>query len=349
MKKVDISEIQINQVDDKFKASLKSRIIVALILIAIMLPCAILGNWPYFIAISVAGMISIWEVCASTGKKYGWWVIAATYIITACYIYWPMFKEIFGLEVGGSVISISEFFESEYFNTIEISTLGVAGSIFVYFAIAIFDKNFSWSDVAHFSTFTLLIGLGIQSLFYLRYSPFSYFTNSEICSDTCMNPDIVSTPLFKYLISFLFTMYGLVGACLNDTFAYFGGVFFGKHKLNERISPKKTWEGFIIGIVLTAITMSAIGLILAATGYPILPFLNLKNWYWIVILSILIPLIGDLGDLSLSLIKRQCGIKDYGNILKGHGGILDRGDSIFFVAIICAIIVRCIVGFHLYI
>lgn len=349
MKKVEIPEIQINQVDDKFKVSLRSRLLGAAGLFLFVVPAAVLGGWFFFISISVLGLIAIWEICASTGKKYGWWVYVATYIITACYIYWPMFKECFGLDNGGVGVTLSEFFTSEYFNHIEISTLGVGVSLFAYFAIAIFDKNFSWSDVAHFGVFTIIVGLGVQAIFFLRYSPFSFFTNTRICTDTCLAPDYVDGPLFKYLTSFTFTLFVIGGACLNDTYAYFGGIFFGKHKLNERVSPKKTWEGFGIGVVLTTITLSAVGLILAAVGYPILPFLNLKNWYWIVLLSIVIPLVGDLGDLSLSLIKRHYGIKDYGNILRGHGGVLDRADSIIFCAIISAIIAACIAGFHLYI
>lgn len=348
MKKVEMPEIQINQVDEKFKVSLKSRLLVAALLIAVVVPCAILGGWPFFIVFSLMAFVAIWEVSASTGKKYGWWVYVITYIVTAAYIYWPMAKECMGL-TGAPTVTLSEFFTSEYFNTIQISTLGVAVSIFSYFAVAIFDKNFGWDDVAHFATFTLLVGLGVQSIFFLRYSPFFFFTDHGICTSTCTDPSVAGTPLFKYLISFLFTLFVIFGACINDTYAYFGGIFFGKHKLNERVSPKKTWEGFAIGLILTAITLSAIGLILAACNYPILPFLNLKNWYWIVALSIIIPLVGDLGDLSLSLIKRHYGIKDYGNILRGHGGILDRADSIIFDAIIVAVIVSCIVGFKLYI
>jgi phosphatidate cytidylyltransferase len=78
---------------------------------------------------------------------------------------------------------------------------------------------------------------------------------------------------------------------------------------------------------------------MAATGYPLLPTLTLDKWYWILLLSMAIPLLGDLGDLSLSLIKRHWKIKDFGSILPGHGGILDRVDSDMFVCVGLAIIV----------
>lgn len=103
----------------------------------------------------------------------------------------------------------------------------------------------------------------------------------------------------------------------NDTGAYLAGRFFGKHKLFERISPKKTWEGSFGGGLLT----------LAAAYILSLFFTNLDLTNWIVI-SILVAIFGGLGDLVESMLKRSLNIKDSGNILPGHGGILDRFDSL---------------------
>lgn len=106
---------------------------------------------------------------------------------------------------------------------------------------------------------------------------------------------------------------------VSDTGAYLTGMAFGKHKFFERISPKKTWEGFIGG-ALFAIA----GSLVFWYFFPIVPV-----WQWIVF-GILIVLFGTYGDLFESLLKRSVQIKDSGNILPGHGGILDRFDSLLF-------------------
>lgn len=110
----------------------------------------------------------------------------------------------------------------------------------------------------------------------------------------------------------------------SDTFAYLGGSLFGKHKLCERISPGKTWEGFIISLLLT------IGL---AIGMSFIGYFNDGGFYnsileWVIFATIVV-VFGLFGDLYESLLKRQAGVKDSGSIIPGHGGILDRFDSIF--------------------
>lgn len=113
----------------------------------------------------------------------------------------------------------------------------------------------------------------------------------------------------------------------NDTFAYLGGSFFGKRKLMERISPGKTIEGTAIGIGLT------IGL---STLLPnLLPVQPPVHW---VLLGIAVPVLATVGDLIESLLKRSAGIKDSGTILPGHGGVLDRFDSLILVSPVVAVL-----------
>lgn len=106
----------------------------------------------------------------------------------------------------------------------------------------------------------------------------------------------------------------------SDSFAYLVGSMIGKRKLYERISPGKTWEGTIGGGVLTMASSYII-----AGWYPELQF---KHW---LAISLIVVVFGTLGDLFESLLKRQAGIKDSGKIMPGHGGILDRFDSLIFV------------------
>ena len=107
----------------------------------------------------------------------------------------------------------------------------------------------------------------------------------------------------------------------NDSFAFLVGKNFGKRKLFEKVSPKKTIEGFIGGLVFSIIAGFIIG------QYSE----NFSTLNWIVI-SIIVAVFGSLGDLVESKFKRQANIKDSGTIMPGHGGLLDRLDSLFFLA-----------------
>lgn len=103
---------------------------------------------------------------------------------------------------------------------------------------------------------------------------------------------------------------------VNDTGAYCTGMLFGKHRLFERISPKKSWEGAIGGAVFSMIAAYVLSIYF--------PFLNTMEWLG---LGLVVVVFGTWGDLTESLLKRTLGIKDSGNILPGHGGMLDRFDS----------------------
>lgn len=107
----------------------------------------------------------------------------------------------------------------------------------------------------------------------------------------------------------------------NDTFAYLAGRWLGKRKLFERISPKKTWEGTIGGVVFTLITSYVLSLY----------FNDLDLFQWLTI-AFIVSVAGTLGDLVESMLKRSLNVKDSGNILPGHGGILDRFDSFLLCA-----------------
>lgn len=120
---------------------------------------------------------------------------------------------------------------------------------------------------------------------------------------------------------------------INDTGAYCTGMLFGKHRLFERISPKKSWEGSIGGGVFSVIA--------AVVMAHFFPFMSLGIW---IGLALTVVVFGTLGDLTESLLKRTLGIKDSGNILPGHGGMLDRFDSTL-MAVPAAVVYLYVVSF----
>ncbi len=117
-----------------------------------------------------------------------------------------------------------------------------------------------------------------------------------------------------------------IGAFATDTFAYFSGYFFGKHKLCPVISPKKTIEGSIGGSICSVGIVLIYGLFIDKKFGIDISYIKLG------ILGVLIAIVSQIGDLTASIIKRKYGVKDYGTIFPGHGGILDRLDSIIATA-----------------
>lgn len=114
----------------------------------------------------------------------------------------------------------------------------------------------------------------------------------------------------------------------NDTFAYLVGKSMGKHKLFERVSPKKTIEGFLGGVVFAAFA----GFLISKLYIQPKPEFSSKSILIWTIIALIVSLFGTIGDLIESKFKRIAGVKDSGSIMPGHGGILDRLDSVIFVA-----------------
>lgn len=137
--------------------------------------------------------------------------------------------------------------------------------------------------------------------------PFAAFSRTGLNS-LLPHPNIIFSP--GIVIGFFILIWA------NDTGAYLTGMSFGRHKLFERISPKKTWEGFFGGIIL------AIFAAWFLSGW--LGVVNKAQW---VIIAMIVSVSGTYGDLIESMLKRSTGVKDSGTVMPGHGGFLDRFDS----------------------
>jgi len=131
-------------------------------------------------------------------------------------------------------------------------------------------------------------------------------------------------------------VYALTVTWIGDSGAYFSGTFLGKtslgkYKMAPDISPKKTWVGFAGGLVTAAVFG-----VLIAKGYELWEYVFtgrhtfMTDVPYLAVLAVVCSILGVLGDLSASLLKRECSVKDFGNIMPGHGGVLDRFDSVLF-------------------
>ena len=129
-------------------------------------------------------------------------------------------------------------------------------------------------------------------------------------------------PVLRRMDQGLYYLAGAMIACaITDVAAYLVGRSIGKHKLCPSISPNKTVEGSIGGLLFTVFTLPLLGLALEQAGVLQVDYPKL------VVYSVMASIVGQFGDLSMSAVKRVCGIKDFGNIFPGHGGMLDRFDS----------------------
>ncbi len=158
---------------------------------------------------------------------------------------------------------------------------------------------------------TILVSFGLSSVLYINnlYKTRDYMYVSSDC---------------LFLILFV-----LGGAWFSDIGAYFIGSKYGKHKIAPIISPKKSLEGVFGGILSTIVCVL---LIAVFWNIAILDENSYIQYGWLILLSAICPLVGLVGDLFFSYIKRTVDLKDYGKIMPGHGGILDRVDSVIFVA-----------------
>lgn len=245
-------------------------------------------------------------------------VYVASVLAAICFN--PIISSIYFGIIG--LIALSEFYnvaKNKY--QISNSILAYLTAIALYTTVALYSFNIDFKLPLLISV-VLVIANFIAALYQKNEEPFTSIA-FLICGLIYIILPISTTNLIiQYNSEFqpLLLLSVFILAWCNDTFAYLTGVKFGKHRLFERHSPKKSWEGFVGGFLFTIIASIVIS-----------KFSNIfAMQHWIVI-SIIVSIIGTLGDLVESMFKRQMGVKDSGKILPGHGGILDRFDILFIV------------------
>jgi len=225
----------------------------------------------------------------------------------------PLFIKIINILLLGGT-AIYNYFNADN-NILHLPILAIFLPIFIYYAIAVWYEKFDFKEATFLSLFAVLMNIFSKSIFYIR----SINDNANA-------------------LAFM-----IITTCSVDVFALFVGCKFGKHKLNPRISPKKSIEGSIGGIVCALILGFVFNWFFPifeatdTTNFLNLSFntsLKLIEPLKVLSITLALTIIGQLGDLVFSMIKRSYEIKDFGNLLPGHGGLTDRIDSICYNSII---------------
>lgn len=262
---------------------MKQRIITAIILLAIFVPCVVIGGYPWQAIMVFVGAMAGFEllsICDGPKAKIYLYPLLIFYILY-------------------SIFMPNELLIPVRYITLFLMALLVAG---------IFDYGMPLLRLSYYFMSATLVALGLHMIYFMR-------------AELGLN----------YI---LFLAFATLGA---DTGAYFVGRKFGKHKLNPRLSPKKTIEGSIGGTVVGTI-LACIFAYLSKMNLPLAA---------IIIMSLVLSTTGQIGDLSFSSIKRTFEVKDYSQIFPGHGGVLDRFDSIIFNAMVLGLLMQYLTMFHI--
>lgn len=308
-----------NNLSSASKHSMLVRIISALVMLFVGGPCLLFGGWYYMAAIIIVTLISIYEFVSAPNKgRFNIFIYIVVYVCTLSFVFWHFFAS---EEMRTSVLN--NVFIVDH---LSLSPFALIIYFLFLFGTTLFSKQFTMADACYLFSMGVFIGLTMLCILFVRYLPNStkYYGKEGLAS----------CGLAAYLI---------IASTMNDIGAYFVGVTCGKHKMAPRISPHKTWEGFFGGFVISFLFSFLFAFLMAYFGFPILPgmldFSNGINIGWTVMLSLIAPIAGDFGDLVFSSIKRYFGIKDYGTILPGHGGILDRIDGLSFVVLTATLVI----------
>ena len=271
---------------------MKKRIITAIVALCVFVPIIIFANTPALpIGLAVCAVVAAYEILKCTGFVRSIAVSVPLYLSAAAFPFFLRYLPKTGAVTWQKLAVAILFFLVLYL-----------------FGVMIFSKGkYQITNLATALLCFVYSSAGLFSILYIH--------------------DFVPGGKYIYLLTF-------IGAWITDTFAYFCGMLFGrggKHKLIPEVSPKKTVEGSIGGIVFCMISMVIFGLIVGKINSDFTPN------YWILLLAgLLISIVAQIGDLALSVVKRHYGIKDYGFLFPGHGGVLDRFDSVIAVSLVLA-------------
>jgi phosphatidate cytidylyltransferase len=289
-----------------------------------------LGDYFFLALLLFVVGVGVFEMLRAPKKKYSIWLYIISFGFASFLAFWPLLKSLFdslmftlGKTDAGVLLQdwrihdtfIAHLSTANSLEGLAIPFSAIVIGILLLFFVVVLDPGFEVRDACFVFTMVLLISIGAQGFLYLRFIPVSEYHLDHTLSYFNTYDNLFSSMLF---------FYALIGTFFTDIGAYFIGVFFGKHKMNPRISPKKTWEGFFGG----SLCGTVVGTVFFNT--IINPSLSL---FAVILMTLCLSVVGQLGDLVFSSIKRHYGQKDFSNLIPGHGGILDRLDSTIFVVL----------------
>lgn len=285
----------------KNKKNFIVRLITGITLMAIIIPAIIIGGL-YFLILTA------------------FFAIVATYeLMNMCYKKNPHLKIMrFIMPIFSGLIMIAFYYAIMKNNTIYPLAVFALG-VLVSMAFGIFKDGTEASDIMSCIMSLTYGGLLLSMAFSVEYLKPLLYDESN------------SSSYYGKVFAFLYS--NVVG---TDVCAYFFGILLGKHKLCEKISPKKSVEGAIFGLVLGALVGCVVGIVL-----DVFPF-TVWSVIGVYALSLLISATVQIGDLVASKMKRSYEIKDYGFIFPGHGGVMDRFDSLIFSGSLLFVIMNII-------
>jgi phosphatidate cytidylyltransferase len=275
-------------------AALGKRVLSAAVLIPLVIALVWFGGWVAFAGALLTLLLAMWELWRMFAHK-GWHPPLAL----------------------SAAVSIAFLVAATLWHTgVAVGTLALLVGLSIS---ALLIASIGWLMLSRRSITGSLRDwtLAVASAFYLGW-PLAFFLLLR-----GMTPGGHSAG-FGWLLALFFMVWA------TDTFALLVGHYFGRHKLAPHISPAKTWEGFVGGLVFTVIA-ALVFLLLVPAVFTI----NVHvPWYHAIAIGVLVGVVGPIGDLAESLLKRTTGVKDSGTIVPGHGGILDRMDSLLFAVLV---------------
>ncbi len=266
---------------------MKTRVLSAILIVAVFIPFFILGGVPFLVFMSILGLFGFYELLKvrESKKKFPVWLKVIAYLMVLG----------FCLNNVGSI----EF-------TYNFDYRVMALIIFLFLVPIVFinnNKEYNLNDALFLIGSVLFIGFSFNLIIITRNFDMNYL------------------------------LYLLLITTMTDTFALLSGMLVGKHKLCPNISPNKTIEGAIGGSIMGTIIASAFYFTVINSSISLV---------FLIFITCLLTIVGQIGDLVFSSIKRYYDVKDFSNLIPGHGGILDRFDSLIFVTLAFIIIVGLI-------
>ena len=297
--------------------TLPTRVAVAVVAIPVIVWAAMTGSYFFFALVVLLSSFALYELYLLAEKKGAFPLktvgLVAGFVVDVAFIYERLQAEVF------------RFFAARGFPLSMFSQLQfLLVTILAFLLVVLLAELFRQRGSPILNAGTTVLGVMVVSLFFgtlieirelFPYGfPVSKFFSVAVAGDAEM---AVITRWGGYTIVSL-----LASIWVCDTAAYFGGLTFGRHRLFERVSPKKSWEGAIFGFFGALLAM-------IAARSLVLDYLRLQD---AVIIGAIVGVFGQIGDLVESRFKRDAGVKDSSALIPGHGGVYDRFDSLVFVA-----------------